>query len=113
MYPIAMSSRASPGWSTSVPPASAVHPSPPVNMKSLVTMRTVSVGPTGVNVPDGPSGALQIPSITGVVPLQWNWTLRPATCGNRPVAIDESHTGEKPFRKPSSSCAPVYAGGAR
>ena len=32
-----------------------------------------------------PFGAFQIVSTTGVVPLQWNWTLRPEICGNRPV----------------------------
>ena len=70
-------------------------------MKSLVTSRTVSVGPTGVRVPDGPSGAFQIPVTTAVVPLQVNVTLRPATCGNRPVAIAGLQTGEKPFVKPA------------
>ena len=39
----------------------AVYPSPPVNMKSLVTSRTVSVGPIGVSVPPGPSGAFHSP----------------------------------------------------
>ena len=38
-------------------------------MKSLVTSRTVSAGPTGVSGPAEPSGAFQMPSTTGVVPV--------------------------------------------
>jgi len=40
-------------------------------MKSLVTKRTVSAGPTGVSVPVGPFGAFQIPSTTEFRPSQW------------------------------------------
>jgi hypothetical protein len=50
-----------------------------------VTIRTVSAGPSTVSGPVTPSGAFQIVSTTGVVPLQWNCTLRPEICGNRPV----------------------------
>ena len=51
----------------------------------------VGVGPTGVSVPLGPSGAFHEPSITGVVPLQWYrdlqaGDLREAAGGDRRVA---------------------------
>src|ERR1041384_5810260 len=55
-------------------------------MKSLVTKRTVSVGPTGVE-------PLRIWSTTAVVPLQWNVIFRPETCGKRPVATRGVETG--------------------
>ncbi len=106
-YSIEISSSPSPGWRTSVPALSAVQPSPPVNMKSFVTIRTVSVGPTGVRVPAGPSGAFAMLSTTADAPVQWNVTLSPATCGNRPVAMAELQTGENPLRKPAVSWAPV------
>src|SRR5512144_423905 len=79
-------------------------------MKSLVTNRSVSPGPIGVSVPPGPLGAFQTPSITGLLgvpPSQWNWTLSPDTCGNRPVLIDVSQKAEKPFSNAVFTCAPV------
>ena len=54
-------------------------------MKSLVTIRTGSAGPIGVAGPEMPSGVFHIPSITGVIPVQWYCTLSPEICGNRPV----------------------------
>jgi hypothetical protein len=79
------------------PEANTVQRLPPVSMKSLVTKRTVSLGPTGVRVPVGPFGAFEMPSMTGVVPLQWKSTLSPDTCGKRPVAIAGLHTGLTPL----------------
>src|SRR4249919_464832 len=76
-------------------------------MKSLVTKRTLSAGPITVSGPLGPSGAFHMPSMTGVVPLQWNCTFKPEICGNRPVAIAGLQTGENPFRYACSICAPV------
>src|SRR5664279_1873868 len=76
-------------------------------MKSLVTTRTVSVGPMGVSGPPGPSGAFAIPVTTGVVPLQLKDRANPDTWGNRPVAIAVSHTGLNPLSRACSNCAPV------
>ena len=76
-------------------------------MKSLVTKRSVSAGPIGVSAPAGPSGAFHIPSITGVVPVQWNCTFRPATCGKRPVAIDALQNGLNPLSSALRRCSPV------
>ena len=67
-------------------------------MKSLMTTRTVSVGAMGVCAPPIPSGVSHMPVTTGVVPLQVNVARRPDTCGNRPVAMAELHTGENPLR---------------
>src|SRR4029078_5756772 len=74
----------SPGTGTGGSP-SPLPAAPSVYMKSFVTSRTVSVGPTSVSVPLGPFVAFQSPSTTGSRPLQWNVTWRPDTCGNRPV----------------------------
>ena len=68
-------------------------------MKSLVTKRTVSVGPTGVSAPPAPT--FQTPSITGVFagagPVQWYSIFRPDTCGKRPVLIVGLQTALNPF----------------
>src|SRR3954471_7921905 len=69
-------------------------------MKSLVTKRTVSAGPTGV-VP------LRIWSTTAVVPEQWNVIFRPETWGKRPVATSGLQTGLNPLVSAVTSCAPV------
>ena len=83
-----------------MPCESAVYPSPPVNMKSLVTIRTVSASASG-------APPLRSVSITGVVPEQWYAIVRPATCGKRPVATWVLHAGLKPFSSAARSCAPV------
>src|SRR3954466_10944569 len=48
-------------------------------MKSLVTKRMLSVGPTGVSAPPAPTFAIE--STTGTVPAQWNSTWIPEICG--------------------------------
>ena len=78
-------------------------------MKSFVTNRTESVGAIGVCGPVTPSGVFHIPVTTGVVPVQPNVTLRPETCGNRPVppAKPGSQNGVKPFTNACRSWSPV------
>src|SRR4051812_8031890 len=76
-------------------------------MKSFVTNRSVSASASAVSGPPGPFGAFQTPSMTGTSPLQWNATLRPETCGNRPVLIDVSQNAEKALSIPVLTCAPV------
>ena len=57
----------------------------------------------GSAVPVTPSGAFQMPSITGRRPLQWYWTLRPEICGKRPVAIAGLQRGREPVQERRSS----------
>src|SRR5829696_8566672 len=47
-------------------------------MKSFVTNRTVSVGPTGICAPAGPFGVFQMPSTTAVVEGIWKTPNGPA-----------------------------------
>ncbi len=106
MYSITTSSSRSPVCLTLVPSLNAVYPSPPVNMKSLVTKRMVSVGPTGVSTPPAPT--FSSVSITGTWPLQWNRIRSPEICGVRPVPPATSpHGGLKPFSSAAVNWAPV------
>ena len=48
-----------------------------------------------------------MPSMTTLVPLQWNSARRPAICGKRPVLTAELQNGENPLMNAVFIWAPV------